>query len=147
MLKTPPQDMYIFTMREIADLGINLGGPILIADLDLAVQPTPGANSPGDSSQVVPPANDTPPVQPGTGGTAYVQLALQSTEAEANRSLEYARERWAGLLAGAAPEIERLTVNGSTQYRIRVPARSMENANALCAAIKSAGGGCFVTSG
>jgi len=32
-------------------------------------------------------------------------------------------------------------------FRIRVPARSVENANALCAAIKSAGGGCYVSEG
>ena len=148
MLKTPPQDMYIFTAREISDLGINVGEPIHVADLDLTVPGASGGNSPGDSSQVAPPPQDKPVVQqPGSGGIAYVQLSLQGTEADARRSLEYAQQRWAGVLSGAVPEIQRLTVDGGTQFRVRVPARSVENANALCAAIKSAGGGCFVTSG
>lgn len=144
MLKTPPEGMYIFTVREIADLGINVGGPLQVADLGPSMSP-PGANVPDDNSLVTPATVDDPPVRPDTGGVAYVQLSLQSTEGEANRSLQYARQRWAGILGDAVPEIERINGNKGTQFRVRVPARSLESANALCAAIKSAGGGCFVT--
>jgi hypothetical protein len=145
MLKTPPEGMYIFTVREVADLGINIGGPVRVADLDLSTS-QPNANVPDDNSLVTPVTmNDPPPSQPGTGGVAYVQLSLQSSEGEANRSLEYARQRWAGILGDAVPEIQRVEGNKGTQFRVRVPARSLESANALCAAIKSAGGGCFVT--
>ena len=77
------------------------------------------------------------PVEPGTEGVAYVELSLQSSEEEAQRSLQYATERWSGVLGGAVPEI----VQAGSVFHVRVPARSVENANALCAAIKSAGWG------
>jgi hypothetical protein len=75
-----------------------------------------------------------------------VHLALQSSKTEADRSLAYAQERWSGVLGDAALEIERAEMPQGTVYRVRVPARSLENANAICAAIKAAGGGCYVTS-
>lgn len=140
MLRTPPEQMYIFTVTEIAQLGINQGGPVRVAEITIA---TPLTNEPADDTQVTPVV--TEPVEPTTGGVAYVQLSLQGTQAEADRSLQYARERWAGVLGGAQPEIEQVQTANGTQFRIRVPAPSVENANALCAAIKSAGGGCYVT--
>jgi peptidoglycan hydrolase-like protein with peptidoglycan-binding domain len=140
MLRTPPEDMYVFTPQELAELGINQGGPLRVADLSTLTTTT---NAPSDNTQVTPAPE--PPVQPATGGVAYVELSLQSSRAEADRSLDYARQRWSGVLGGAVPEIVELSAPGGTQFRVRVPARSVENANALCAAIKSAGGGCFVT--
>lgn len=145
MLKTPPEDMYIFSAREIVDLGINQGGPIEVADLDVTAPPLPGSNAPGGGSGGAP-GMGNPPIKADPNGKAYVQLSQQSSETEAERSLEYARKRWTGVLGDAVPELDKRTVNGVTQYRIIVPARSIENANALCAAVKSAGGGCFVTS-
>lgn len=142
MLRTPPEEMYVFSVEEIADLGINQGEPVRVADLTLTTTTT---NTPADNTQVVP--VDTPSLEPATGGAAYVQLSLQSSEAEAERSLQYAQERWAGVLGDAIPEIEPYEAAAGTQYRVRVPARSVESANALCAAIKSAGGGCYVTQG
>jgi hypothetical protein len=140
MLRTPPEDMYVFTPDEIVELGINAGGPIRIAEIAI---PATDANAPGDDRQLAPPLEQPPgPAEP---GAAYVQLALQGSEAEADRSLQYARERWAGVLAGREPEIHRVDAPSGPQFQIRVPARSVENANALCAAIKSAGGGCYVT--
>lgn len=145
MLRTPPQDMYVFKTQEIAELGINIGGPVRVADLSTLTI----TNAPADGTQVTPPATKTPsPATAPGGGTAFVELSLQNSEAEADRSLQYAKERWAGVLAGAVPEIDReVSPQGVTVFRVRVPARSAENANALCAAIKSAGGGCYVTQG
>jgi peptidoglycan hydrolase-like protein with peptidoglycan-binding domain len=141
MLRTPPEEMYVFSVEEIADLGINQGDPVRVADLILTTTTT--TNTPADSTQVVP--VDRP--APATGGTAYVQLSLQSSEAEAQRSLQYASERWGGVLGDAAPEIEAFEAQTGTRTLYCVPARSVESANALCAAIKSAGGGCYVTVG
>ena len=142
MLRTPPEDMYVFSAEEIAQLGINQGGPIEVADITLS----PIGNEPvQDVPTRITPAEDQPPAEPQTGGVAYVQLAAQGSETEAERSLTYARARWAGVLGGAAPEIERAELPQGTVYRLRVPARALENANAICAAIKSAGGGCYVT--
>jgi ATP-dependent protease ClpP protease subunit len=142
MLRTPPQEMYVFSPPEIAELGINQGGPVRVADISTIA---PIGNEPADGGQVrvdIETADAAP-----TYGAAYVELSLQSSIEEAQRSLQYARERWAGVLGGVEPEIDRVEAPSGTQYHVRVPARSVESANALCAAIKSAGGGCYVTSG
>lgn len=145
MLKTPPEDMYVFTIREIADLGINIGTePVLVADIGELTQTTTPSNEPNDNSLITP-VEDKPETPPTEGGIAYVQLSSQSSQTEADRSLQFAKERWAGVLGGAVPEIERYEAPNGTQYRVRVPARSVESANALCEAIKSNGGGCYVT--
>ena len=141
MLRTPPEDMYVFSAPELTRLGINRGDPVRVADLSTLTMTT---NAPSSGTQVSP---TTEPAGPATGGAAYVELSLQSTRAEADRSLEYARQRWAGVLGDAVLEIVELSVPAGTQYRVRAPARSVESANALCSAIKSAGGGCFVTKG
>ena len=46
-----------------------------------------------------------------------------------------------------APQIQPVTKGGKQIFRVSVPARSFESANAMCAAIKSSGGGCYVTQG
>lgn len=144
MLRTPPEKMYVFTSAEIAELRINLGEPIRIAELSIDGPPS---NAPADETIVSPPADDVAPAREETGSpsAAFVQLSLQSTEAEAERSLQYALERWAPQLNGAAPEIVRREATSGVVFLVRVPSRSLESANALCAAIKSAGGGCYVT--
>ncbi|HHY51491.1 MAG TPA: hypothetical protein GYA10_17290 [Alphaproteobacteria bacterium] len=144
MLKTPPEDMYVFTESEVAELGINVGGPVLLADIGTLEEP--GGNQPSDGGLIIPVKEKTRPADvPSTGGVAYVLLSLQASEAEAQRSLQYARERWAGLLNGAELEITLIEAPSGTQYAVRVPQGSVERANALCAAIKSAGGGCYIS--
>lgn len=143
MLRTPPEDMYVFSPAEIAELGIN-EGDIQLADVPL---PQPIGNEP---VEIVPtrivPLPDEPAPAPQPVGAAYVQLSMQSSEDEATRSLTYAQERWAGILGDTSPEIERAQGSQGPVFRVRVPARSLENANAICEAIKKAGGGCYVTS-
>lgn len=137
MLRTPPDEMYIFAPAEISELGINVGGPIRIAETMATGQESNVQTEATTDADIPPTPTAEPPV-------AQVTLSLQSTEYEANRSLQYARERWAGVLAGRAPEIHRHETPSGTRFEIRVLTRSAENANALCAAIKSAGGGCYV---
>jgi peptidoglycan hydrolase-like protein with peptidoglycan-binding domain len=144
MLQTPPQDMYVFKTTEIEQLGINHGAPVQVADLTTII--TTVTNAPANDAQVSPPASPVTPT-PSTGGVAYVQLSMQSSETEAQRSLDYAKQRWAAVLGGAVPEVQREDKASGAVFYVRVPARSKENANALCAAIKSAGGGCYVTGG
>lgn len=119
MLRTPPDDMYVFSAIELAELGILSGDPIEIAV--------------AAASEHV----------PAPGHSAFVHLASHSTSAEAERSRDYARSRWGGLFGDAAPEIEL----AEDIYRIRLPTTSVERANAICAAIKADGGGCYVTNG
>jgi peptidoglycan hydrolase-like protein with peptidoglycan-binding domain len=121
MLRTPPDDMYVFTPAEISDLGIASGDP-----LEIALATTPPK-----------------PAMPSAAGNAYVQLSSLSSAAEAERSRAYAEGRWSTLFGGARPEV---LPAGST-YQVRVSTPSVERANAICAAIKADGGGCYVTGG
>ena len=127
MLRTPPEEMYVFTPQQVAEYGINRGAPIAV---------TVTIDQPIDE-----------PAQPADGAvTAFVQLASQQSAAEAQRSLAYATDRWASVLGEAKPEIETADLGSAGKvYRIRVPAPSIERANTICAAIKSDGGGCYVT--
>lgn len=122
MLRTPPQNMYVFSDLELGDLGINRGEPIAVAM-----------------------ATDAPltETEASTSVTAaFVQLSSQSSRAEADRSLAYAEQRWGKLFGDAQPEV---AAGEGDVYRIRVPLTSLEHANAICAAIRADGGGCYVT--
>jgi ATP-dependent protease ClpP protease subunit len=123
MLRTKPEDMYVFSDKEIAEFDINRGPPIAVARK--AAKPAASDNG-----------------TPVTDVTALVQLSSRSTRSEADRSLRYAEQRWGKLFAGATPEIEAAADN---RYQVRLPLTSVERANTICAAIKADGGGCYVT--
>lgn len=117
MLRTPPDDMYVFTRSELADLGIVHGDAI---DLVLTAA--------SETSTAVP-------------GAAYVQLSSLSSESDAERSRAYAESRWATLFGSDKPEVK----PADSTFDVRVATPSIERANAICAAIKADGGGCFVS--
>lgn len=134
MLKTPPAEMYIFTSDEITKLGINRGDDIEIALADLpATQPSNPAANPSPE-----------PVVKVTSGPAVVILGMMSNQADADSSLKYDTDRFAGVLGTAVPEVVQEAGPKGPLFKIRVTAASAENANAICSAIKSAGGGCYV---
>jgi peptidoglycan hydrolase-like protein with peptidoglycan-binding domain len=143
MLRTPPEDMYVFTAAEIVELGINQGEPLQLANAS-TIRVDAGLE---DGDVRVNPAVLAEPADIGVAGVAYVELARRDSEDEAHRSLDYALQRFGGVLGDALPEIYREDSGTRPLFRVRVPALSVENASALCAAIKSAGGGCFVTEG
>jgi len=122
MLRTPPEDMYVFSRLEVSELGINRGEPI-----DVAVTPEMPA---------------TDPDAPVGTTTAFVQLSSQSSRTEADRSLAWAQGRWGKLFGDAHAEVE---AGPGEVYRVRLPLSSVKRANAICAAIKADGGGCYVT--
>ncbi len=129
MLHTPPEDIYVFSPTELSAWEVNRGGAVQIAEA------SPSAPSPSTNAS---PA-------PAQGTTAFVHLARHNTEAEARRTLKYAADHWASVLSGARPQMETEATRQGTIYQILVPALSIENATAICSAIKSAGGGCYVT--
>ena len=119
MLRTPPDDMYVFTAAELTEFGILSGAPLTI---------TVALEQPAD------------PVNP--GGAAIVHLSSQSSAAEAERSRAYVEGRWSSLFGEAKAVVE----TTDNVYRVQLPTPSLERANAICAAIKADGGGCYVTS-
>lgn len=132
MLQTPPEEMYIFSPDEVAQLGINRGAAIEIAALPL---PPAGGNL-SDAPSAIPSAEGT--------GAAFVLLAWTESQAAAERSLKFALDRFGGALGTAVPELTTAEEKGAKLFGVRVPAASAENANAICAAVKTAGGGCYV---
>jgi peptidoglycan hydrolase-like protein with peptidoglycan-binding domain len=141
MLRTPPEDMYVFSAAEIAELGINQGQPVQLANASTIRVDA----DPEDRDARVNPAVLAEPADIGVAAAAYVELARRDSEHEAHRSLDYAVQRFGGVLGDALPEIYREDTGNGPLFRVRVPALSMENAGAICAAIRSAGGGCFVS--
>lgn len=118
MLRTPPDDMYVFSASELADLGITRGEPLAI-NVALVAPPEPSSS----------------------GGAGIVHLSSQSDPAEAERSRAYVEGRWSTLFGEARLEVE----TAGNVYRVQLPTPSLERANAICAAIKADGGGCYVT--
>jgi hypothetical protein len=147
MLQTPPEEMYIFTGDEISKLGINRGEDIEVASVTLPAEAP--ANNPGvtePTPKVVPGWGQTATPTPASTGGAFVMLAWRESQDEAGKSLKYAKDMFAGALGSAEPEVTTGEGMAGTIYGVRVPAASVENANAICAAIQSAGGGCYVSS-
>ena len=119
MLRTPPDDMHVFSAAEIADFGINRGAPITVA---LSAEDLVG-------SDVF------------AGGAVYVQLSRLSGAGEAQRSLAYLERRWGALFGGAQAEVAE--IDGT--FNVRLAVTSVEEGNAICTAIKADGGGCYLS--
>ena len=117
------------------DIGValsNSGTYVLISAVQDDPLPSAAADGKGPRSEV-----DEAPY--------YVQLASQRSEAEARRSAESMITRFGPIFGGADLEVHRvdLGTNG-TYYRVRVPAKSMDEANAICTQLRDAGGDCFI---
>ena len=75
-----------------------------------------------------------------------VQIASQPTREGAQASYEDLARRYGSVLGGKGVNIIQAEVAGKgTMWRVRVPAASKNDANILCAKLKTAGGSCFVT--
>ncbi|SMQ63756.1 Sporulation related domain-containing protein [Devosia lucknowensis] len=82
-----------------------------------------------------------------TGGTAaaYVQLASQRSEAEAQQTAQAVSTRYGVLFGGASPEIRRVDLGErGIYYRVLVPAPSRESAANICTNVRAAGGECLL---
>lgn len=119
MLRTPPDDMYVFSADELSRFGINRGEPIAVA---LTAEELVG----------------TPVVA--ADGPVHLVLSRLGDAAAAERSRGYMERRWGSILVGVEPEI--VVVDGVHVVRVAMP--STERANATCAAIKADGGGCYI---
>lgn len=92
------------------------------------------------------------PVQPQAASTTVpagsyvVQIASLPSEAEAQRSYNNLSGRYTSVIGGRGVDIKKAEIAGKgTYYRVRIPAGSRDEANNLCARLKSAGGSCIVT--
>ncbi|WP_299863000.1 SPOR domain-containing protein [uncultured Hoeflea sp.] len=110
-------------------------------------QPAPAAPAPAAAAQPVEvaaaPVAAAPAANP---GGYYMQIASQPTAEGAQASWRTLSNRFSSVLGGRAVDIQRADIpNKGVFHRVRVPAGSRAEANALCSRYKAAGGSCFVS--
>ncbi|WP_348270779.1 SPOR domain-containing protein [Rhizobium sp. Root1212] len=95
------------------------------------------------------PATEKPaPVQTASvaPGSYVIQIASLPSEAEAQTSYNKLSGKFGSVIGGRGVDIKKAEIAGKgTYYRVRIPAGSKDDANALCSRYKSAGGSCLVT--
>lgn len=127
-----------------------------------AQTPNGPVNLLADNSALSPPASSPAPLAPAAqpaatdataapaapGAAAYVQLASSLSAPEANAAVKADTVKYASAFGGASLVVQQASIPGvGTRWRVRLPASSLSNANAICAQIKALGGECFATNG
>lgn len=80
----------------------------------------------------------------GAAAPAYVQLSSQRSEEAARQSAQSIASRFGSMFNGANLEVQRVDLGKrGIFYRVRVPADSIQSANAICSNIKASGGDCY----
>lgn len=83
---------------------------------------------------------------PVPAGSYVIQIASLPSEAEAQTSYARLSAKFAGVIGGRGVDIRRAEIkNKGTYYRVRIPAGSKQEAQALCTQYKAAGGSCLVS--
>ena len=115
---------------------------------------TQGGNIRNGAAAPAPVAPAQPVAQPAAAAPApvsnaggyWVQIASQPSVEGAQASWNNLSRRYASVLGGRGVDIQRADIPGKgTFHRVRVPGGSRDEANALCARYKAAGGSCFVS--
>ena len=102
-----------------------------------AVTPAPEVAAPAQQAAVAPTTSGS--------AAAYVQLASQRSEAEAQQTVQAINTRYGVLFGGASPEIRQVDLGErGIFYRVLVPAASRDAAANICANVKAAGGDCLL---
>ncbi|TPK97933.1 MULTISPECIES: SPOR domain-containing protein [unclassified Mesorhizobium] len=79
-------------------------------------------------------------------GSWSMQIASQPTVESAQSTYQDLQRRYGSVLSGRTASIVKAEVAGKgTFYRVRVPAKSRNDAIAMCTSYKAAGGNCFVS--
>lgn len=105
------------------------------------VAPAPVAPAPVEVASA--PQAAAPAANP---GGYYVQIASQPTVEGAQASWQTLSNRYSSVLGGRGVDIQRADIPGKGVFhRVRVPAGTRDQANALCTRYKAAGGSCFVS--
>ncbi|MDK1376625.1 MULTISPECIES: SPOR domain-containing protein [unclassified Sinorhizobium] len=108
------------------------------------------AKTPAENAPAIETANAAPAAPLATAsvpaGSYVIQIASLPSEAEAQKSYNSLSAKFASVIGGRGVDIRKAEIAGKgTYYRVRIPAGSREEANALCSRYKGAGGSCLVT--
>ncbi|MCY0095223.1 SPOR domain-containing protein [Hoeflea ulvae] len=129
-----------------ADQPVNVVGTVTQGGAVAAAPQTPAATAPAQAQPVevaAAPAAAAPVANP---GGYYMQIASQPSAEGAQASWNTLSSRYNSVLGGLPVDIQRADIPGKGVFhRVRVPAGSRDQANALCSRYKAAGGSCFVS--
>lgn len=131
-------------VRSVKTTAVGDGSPVPQA------RPTGEQAKPVDTfkTEQAQPAVEAKPVETASiaPGTYVIQIASLPSEAEAQKSYNTLSGRYAGVIGGKGVDIKKAEIAGKgTYFRVRIPAGTRDEANALCSRYKSAGGSCLVT--
>ncbi|AKI00476.1 sporulation related protein [Hoeflea sp. IMCC20628] len=127
-----------------ADQPVNVVGTVTQGGNVAAAPEATPATAPAQPQQVAAaPAAAAPAANP---GGYYMQIASQPSAEGAQASWNTLSKRYNSVLGGLSVDIQRADITGKGVFhRVRVPAGTKDQANALCSRYKSAGGSCFVS--
>lgn len=129
-----------------ADQPVNVVGTVTQGgrvDVAPAASVAPAAAQPAAVASAPAAAAAAPVANP---GGYYMQIASQPTVEGAQSSWRTLSNRYSAVLGGQSVDIQRADIPGKGVFhRVRVPAGSRDQANALCSRYKAAGGSCFVS--
>ncbi|MBJ3785559.1 SPOR domain-containing protein [Devosia sediminis] len=129
-----PSDFSAMASAAIASAN---AAPALAAPNTTTTATTPVAAAPQEAAPTA--------TAPTGTAAAYVQLASQRSEAEAQATVQAINTRYGVLFGGASPQIQRVDLGErGIYYRVLVPAASREGAANICTNVKAAGGDCLV---
>jgi len=142
MLRTKPEDMYVFSQDEIARWGINAGDPMSLVEAAASGEEVQASDEPTDPG---PASGKQPRAKPEASADYYVQLGSQRSENDARTAALSILSRYGTILQRADLEIQRVDLGQQgVFFRILVPAASRSEATAMCEEIRAAGGDCIL---
>ncbi|CAN7436467.1 SPOR domain-containing protein [Phyllobacterium sp. LjRoot231] len=120
-----------------------------VAPKNIPVVDSRPADQPVDIVDRVPPKNaagqQVASAAP-AAGSYLIQIASQPNVEGAQKTYASLSQKYASVIGGRGVDIKQAEIAGKgTFFRVRIPAGSKSDANALCAKYKTAGGSCFVT--
>ena len=126
---------------KVAGIPVPLGRPASWAGEPVRAEPALAAPVPAE-----PAAAATTEQEPIVPGGFVVQIASVPSADAARSTYDAMAGRYASLLSGRGVDYQVAEIDGrGTFHRVRIPAISRADANALCSSLKAAGGSCFVT--
>ena len=128
--------------------GLGTNQPLASAVL-ATPQPSASTSQTEQPISLLPSANSQASSSTSTGVSApfYVQLSSQRSQEAAQATATTLSRQYSSVLGNSTLDINRVNLGDrGIYYRVRVPASSLADANAICSNLKASGGDCFVRS-
>ncbi len=100
-----------------------------------------------DAETAVEPQTETAPTRSTGAGKFSVQFGAPGSTTEAQSLISRLKSKYPSVMGSVDARVVKAQVNGRDVYRVRSGAVSKDQANALCADLKAAGGSCFISGG